>query len=301
MTDRILDFAGSAATLSLREGLLVITRAGMEAQTVPLSDIAVIMVSHPQVVFTQALVAALAQAGGVLVCCDQRHHPAAMLLPLEAHFIQAERFRKQASASLPAQKRMWKELVRAKIEAQGAVLAELHGQDRGLRELSRRVRSGDSGNLESVAAQRYWPQLFADAGFRRGNEADPRNSLLNYGYAVMRAATARAVCAAGLHPSLGVHHANRYNAFCLADDLMEPLRPLVDRTVATWCAGREASAWGLDKTAKSELIASVTARYRVAGESRTLFDILTRTTQALATALTEPGQVFHFPDVDAAR
>jgi len=300
MTDRILDFAESPAALSLREGLLVIARPEAETHTVPLNDIAVIVASHRQVMFTQALVAALAQAGGVLVCCNERHHPAAMLMPLEAHFIQAERFRKQAAASVPTQKRIWKELVRTKIAAQGAVLMELRGQDPGLRELSRRVRSGDAGNSESVAAQRYWPRLFADTGFRRGNEEDPRNPLLNYGYAVVRAATARAVCAAGLHPSLGVHHANRYNAFALADDLMEPLRPLVDRRVVRWCEARGRPEWSLSKTSKPELIGCLAARYRVDGESRTLFDILGRVSQALAAALTGEAAEFRFPEIHAA-
>lgn len=116
----------------------------------------------------------------------------------------------------------------------------------------------------------------------------------------MRAATARAVCAAGLHPSLGVHHGNRYNAFCLADDLMEPLRPVVDRAVGKWCAEFEPPDWTLNKTAKLNLIGCVAARYRADGESRTLFDILGRVAQALAAALTGEGKELRFPDIHAA-
>ncbi|MCX6625367.1 MAG: type II CRISPR-associated endonuclease Cas1 [Acidobacteria bacterium] len=121
--------------------------------------------------------------------------------------------------------------------SQGRALLTLRGEDSGLRALSLRVRSGDAGNLESVAAVRYWPRLFGDTTFRRGDEGDARNALLNYGYTIARAAAARALCAAGLHPTLGVHHANRNNAFCLADDFMEPLRPVVDVTVAGLCEG----------------------------------------------------------------
>ena len=300
MTDRILDFAESSAFLSLRDGLLVIARDGVELQTIPLSDIAVIVASNRQVMFTQALVAALAKAGGMLICCDERHHPAAVLLPYEANFEQAERFRKQSLASLPVKKRLWQELVRAKIAAQGRTLSALHGEDAGLEAASKRVLSGDSGNLEAVAAVRYWPKLFGDPAFRRGDDEDPRNALLNYGYALVRAASARALCASGLHPTLGVHHSNRSNAFCLADDFMEPLRPLVDRVVAKHLEDLGSGVPAVNKTAKTALISGVLSRYRAGGETRTLFDILTRTTSCFAAALTGEARVFSFPDLDAA-
>ncbi len=283
--------------LSLRDGLLVISRSGCQ-ERIPVKDIAVILASHRQVTFTQAVVAELAREGGVLVCCDHRHHPAAMLLPLERHHHQADRFRRQASASLPTRKRIWKEIVRAKIRAQGENLKVLRGQDYGLAELSRRVRSGDSGNHEAIAAQRYWPRLFADKAYRRGNDADGRNALLNYGYAVIRAMAARAVCAAGLHPSLGVHHKNRSNAFCLADDLMEPCRPLVDSVVAGIVLRSVPEQWHLTRENKETVLECAIGRYRVGDESRTLFDILARTAQELAAALTGERGRFRFPRID---
>jgi CRISPR-associated protein Cas1 len=300
VTDRILDFSESGAVLSLRDGLLAIACEGQELQRIPIADIAVIMASHRQVVFTQSVVAALAKAGGVLVCCDERHHPAAMLLPFEANFEQAERFRKQAEAPLPVRKRLWQEIVRAKIAAQSQVLTAIRGEDGGLLALSRRVRSGDAGNTEAVAAARYWPLLFRDGAFLRGNKGDPRNALLNYGYTVMRAAAARALCAAGLHPTLGVHHANKNNAFCLADDFMEPLRPLIDRTVARYCDDIQPAVPSLNRTAKAVLISCALTRYRTDGEYRTLFDILARTAGILVDTFTGNTKGFRYPDLDAS-
>jgi len=297
MTNQILDFSDKPAMLRSRNGLLVVCRDEGEV-TIPLADISVIVASHRQVVFTQAVVTDIARNGGVLICCNERHHPSAMLLPLEQHYQQAERFQKQAVAALPVKKRIWKEIVREKVSAQGRVLAACRDKDAGLLVLSGRVRSGDSGNLEAVAAQRYWPKVFGDPGFRRGDAEDPRNGLLNYGYAIVRAMTARALCAAGLHPSLGVHHHNRANAFCLADDLMEPCRPLVDLVVVRWCEKNEESDWAVGKEQKRYLLENLSRRFRVAGEARTLFDILTRTAQSMASVLTGERREFHYPKID---
>jgi CRISPR-associated protein Cas1 len=298
VTNRILDFAESAAFVHLSDELLVVRRQGEETARIPVADIAVIIASHREVTMTQAAIAALASAGGILVCCDEKHRPAGMLMPLAGHTTQAERFRKQAEASEPVRKRIWQELVRAKIQAQAAALESARGEDGGLRALAARVRSGDAGNSESIAAQRYWPRLF-DRSFRRGNEEDTRNHLLDYGYAILRAACCRAICASGLHPSLGVHHTNRYNCFALADDFMEPCRPLIDRGVAGLCGDADAGSVTLDRTAKAALIGAVLGRYRTGEESRTLFDILTRSAQELANRLTGESTGFRFPDIDA--
>jgi CRISPR-associated protein Cas1 len=150
-----------------------------------------------------------------------------MMLPLDAHHVQTERHRAQGEASAPTRKRIWQRLIAAKIAQQADVLVHFTGHHGGLLPLSKRVRSGDPDNLEAQAAQRYWPSLFG-RDFRRDRDADGINALLNYGYAVMRAAIARAVVASGLIPSLGVFHSNRSNPFCLADDLLEPYRPYVD-------------------------------------------------------------------------
>lgn len=282
MTDRLLDFSESPAALSTENGLLVVRVLGRRTDTVPLADIAAVVTSHRQVVLTQNLIAELGKAGAVLICCDERHHPVSMLLPLEGHHAQAERFRAQAAVSAPIKKRVWQELIREKLEMQSAVLHSLQGDDGGIGALAPRVRSGDPENIEATAAHRYWPRLFGDSSFRRGDPQDGRNALLNYGYSLLRALTARAICAAGLHPSLGVHHSNRYNAFGLADDLMEPLRPLMDCRVAEICRDWLPDQWVVNKTAKLALLSVVAGRYVTGGESRTLFDIVSRRAQRLA-------------------
>jgi CRISPR-associated protein Cas1 len=187
--------------------------------------------------------------------------------------------------SVPTRKRLWQQIVRAKIKAQGELLRELHGSDQGLIALSARVRSGDQGNLEAQAARRYWQHLFPGKPFRRGSDEVDQNRHLDYGYTVLRAAVARALCAAGLHPSIGLQHSNRYNPFCLSADVMEPFRPLIDRCVAQWIAREDAGA-PLDSRAKSWLIGAVTARYIYEREERTLFDILLRVANSLAKCIT---------------
>jgi len=294
MTDRIIDISEESVHLSARNSLLVIERS-CEEVTIPLEDIAVVVVSHPWVTFTHAVFTGLAQAGASVVLCDGKHMPAAMLMPLESHFTQAERFVRQARAPAPVCKQLWKQLVRAKIKAQARLLQELRGDDSDLSDLITKVRSGDPTNVESQASRRYWPALFG-AEFRRDRFGEDENRFLNYGYAVLRAIVARAVCAAGLHPSLGLHHHNRYDAFCLVDDLMEPFRPIVDRAVFHLCEERGAAA-PLDKQTKAALLGALTGKYEVEGEKRTLFDIVTRTAQSLAAVFAGERDRLVLPDV----
>ena len=300
MTDRILDVSEAPAKLSVRDEQLVIEPARAEPATVPLSDIAVVVASHPQVRYSQAVLAGLAEHGGSFVVCDRRCLPVAMVLPLEGHYVQAERFARQAVLPLPAKKRLWRQIVQAKIAAQAATLEALHGDDYGLRALVTRVRSGDPANVEARASQRYWPRLFGEASFRRNRDAEDQNRDLNYGYAVLRASVARAVAACGLHPSLGLHHSNRYNAFALADDLMEPFRPLVDRGVAA-----SISEWGMrgsfDKAAKAEVLDAILRRFEHEGESRTLFDWLSRTASSLAAVCMGARRDLFLPALGPAR
>ncbi|MBZ0254251.1 MAG: type II CRISPR-associated endonuclease Cas1, partial [Candidatus Methylomirabilis sp.] len=220
-------------------------------------------------------------SGGAFVACDEKHLPVGMLLPIDAHFVQAERFARQAEAAFPVKKRLWKQVVQAKIRAQGRLLDALHGKDMGLLPMAGRVRSGDPDNLEAQASRRYWGALFDKPGFRRDRTAEDANRNLNYGYAVLRAIVARAVCAAGLHPSLGLHHHNRYDAFCLADDLMEPFRPVVDGAVVRWVRERGEGA-PFDREAKARLLEALTGRFEAEGEARTLFDLAARAASSLA-------------------
>jgi CRISPR-associated protein Cas1 len=281
--DRILDIAERPARLSVRNAQLVIEPEGGEEVTTPICEVAVLVLSQPHVSLTQAVVSGLAENGGTVVFMDGKHLPSAMTLPLQVHSTQTERFAAQIGASGPLRKRLWQQLVRAKIRAQGNLLKELHGEDGGLIAMADRVRSGDSDHLEAQASRRYWPLLFADPHFRRGREGPDQNAHLNYGYAILRATVSRALCAAGLHPSFGLQHHNRYDPFCLANDVMEPFRPVVDRAVFFWIQDHDPAA-PLDKHAKAALLAPFLARYEVEGESRTLFDAVARAASDLAGA-----------------
>ena len=200
-------------------------------RTVPIEDIGVVVLDNKQITITQALMAMLLDNNVAIVTCDDRHHPVGLFLPLDGPNRQNERFREQLNASEPLRKQMWQQTVTAKILGQAFVLSTQHIENQNLLAWSKAVRSGDADNLEGRAAAYYWRNVFGDTSFVRGQEGDPPNNLLNYGYAIVRAMVARALVAAGLLPTLGIHHHNRYNAYCLADDIMEPYRPYVDLTV----------------------------------------------------------------------
>jgi len=288
MIDRIVEIA-NPARLSIRDAQLVIERPKEEQLslpfTTPVSEIAVLLLAHPQISLSQAVLSRIAECGGSVVTIDGNFLPASMLLPVQSHFIQTERFAKQMELPLPTRKRLWQQIVRAKIKAQGQLLRELHGDDQGLLALAARVRTGDQGNLEAQAARKYWGLIFADKAFRRGSGNPDQNRHLDYGYTVLRAAVARALCSAGLHPSIGLRHKNRYDAFCLAADVMEPFRPLVDRRVSEWIAKEDATG-PIDPKTKSWLIGATTSRYFLDREERSLFDIVLRTANSLAKCIT---------------
>jgi len=295
MINRILDFSESPARLRVRYAQLIVQRENLPEVSMPLADLAVVVVAHPQVTFSQAVLSGLASAGGVFVTCNGQNLPVGMMLPLTCHHAQTERFAAQARAALPVRKRLWRQLVRAKIAAQAALLVELRGTDFGLQQLAGLVRSGDPSNIEARAARRYWSRLFADLDFRRHRENEDQNILLNYGYAVLRAIVARAICAAGLHPSLGIHHHNRYNAFCLADDLMEPFRPAVDRAVAEYMSTHD-EPYQLESSAKQNIIGELTGRFIINGEQRTLFDAAARMASSLAEVFLGNAERLELPD-----
>lgn len=302
VSDQIVEIA-NPARLSVKESQLVIEREGFLPFITPVSGIHTLLLAHPQITLTEAVISRLAEAGAMVVTIDSRYLPVAMTLPLDAHYLQTERLRAQMELGAAKRKRLWQEIVRAKIRAQGMLLKDLHSSDGGLTAMAARVRSGDPENLEAQAARRYWGLIFGDEKFRRGAdqvEGSDQNRHLDYGYTVLRAAAARAVCAAGLHPSIGLRHHNRYDAFCLAADLMEPFRPVVDRRVAGWAAEHGASG-PLDPATKKWLIGGVTMRYLVEREERTLPDILLRTASALAAAIAGGRERLEIPELTPCR
>lgn len=229
--DRIVDIATDGRHLSLHRGFLVVSQDREEIGRIALDDVHAVLIHAHGTTWSANLIAALAERGAPVVHCGANHAPVAMTLPLVGHHAQNARFRAQWNASVPLTKQMWRHLVSAKIVMQGAVLAwrGIDGAE-SFPLMARRVKSGDTDNLEAQAARRYWPLLMGP-DFRRDRDSPGANGLLNYGYAVMRATVARAVVAAGLHPTIGIAHANRGNPLALADDLIEPFRPLVDALV----------------------------------------------------------------------
>lgn len=202
-------------------------------KTIPIEDVGVVILDNKQITITHGLIEALLANNCALITCDSRRMPVGLHLPLEGNTTQSERFQAQIDASVPLKKQLWQQTVQAKISNQAYVLSTCRKQVvKNMLVWSRDVKSGDSDNLEGRAAAYYWANMFPNIeGFRRGREGVPPNNLLNYGYAVLRAVIARALVASGLLPTLGIHHHNRYNAYCLADDIMEPYRPYVDKLV----------------------------------------------------------------------
>ncbi len=216
------------ARLSLTDGQLVVDQTDGVAK-IPLEDVAWLVLDTPQATLTTALLSACMAAGLAIVTTDARHTPSGLMLPFHGHFRQGAVAALQADISTPLRKRLWQSVVQAKIANQAAMLTEAGGDGRAIAAMAVLVASGDTANVEARAARAYWGGLFT--GFRREDGTDKRNMLLNYGYAVVRAAVARGLVAAGLLPAFGIGHASASNAFNLADDMVEPFRPFVDRVV----------------------------------------------------------------------
>ena len=233
MIKRTLYF-GQVAYLSLRDGQLLVRLPAEEgSRSIPIEDIGVLILDHQQISITHGLMNALEAHKCALITCSASHMPSGLFLPLDAHSLQSERFRVQIEATLPLKKQLWQQTVRMKIQNQARVLEEIYTQPQAnMLAWVKQVRSGDPDNLEARAAVYYWANLFPSLPkFTREREESAPNALLNYGYALLRAAVARSLVSVGLLPTLGIHHHNRYNAYCLADDIMEPYRPYVDKFV----------------------------------------------------------------------
>lgn len=285
-------YFGNPAYLSLRDGQLVIRPAetrgtaggasGGETVTRPIEDLGVVVLDHPQLTITAGAIEALLENNCAVVTCDRHRLPLGLLLPLYGNTTQNERFRHQLEASLPLRKQLWQQTVQAKIANQAAVLASCSSAEvQCMRVWAGAVRSGDPENLEARAAAYYWKMLFTDiADFIRDREGPPPNHLLNYGYAILRAVVARALVGSGLHPTLGIHHHNRYNAYCLADDIMEPYRPYVDRLVYGLCQELGAAV-PLDRSVKARLLAIPTLDVCIGGKRSPLMVAVARTTATL--------------------
>lgn len=230
MVGQLLEITRSGVSVHKHHGFLVVKENGVETGRIGIENIEAVLVSSPGVMWSNTALAELATRQIPVMILGPSFSPVSVFLPLIGHHVQAERFRAQAEAKLPLRKRAWASLVRQKIAAQAEALDRIGESSARLRRLMKSVRSGDPNNHEAQAAQVYWPLLMG-AGFKRERQEAGANALLNYGYTVLRAATARAIVSAGLHPSLSLHHRSGGDALALADDLMEPFRPTVDLTV----------------------------------------------------------------------
>ena len=234
------------AYLSLKNSQLVIRLPEVEScdnlsdsfkqqseRTIPIEDIGVVLLDNKRITITSSALEALIENNSAVITCDSKNMPIGLLLPLCGNTTQNERFRMQVDASLPLKKQLWQQTIKQKISNQAKILSIYTNADVGcMYAWADKVRSGDPDNLEARAAAYYWKNIFTDiSDFVRGRDGEPPNNLLNYGYAILRAVVARSLVASGLLPTLGIHHHNRYNAYCLADDVMEPYRPYVDGLV----------------------------------------------------------------------
>ncbi len=230
MIGRIVEIAEDKRYLSLHRGFMVVKSEGEEIGRISLDQIDGLIVSGHGTTHSSNLLAELAERGIPFVLCASNYLPVAILWPLSGNYHQSKRIKAQLAAKKPVRKRLWKNIVKAKLAMQAAVLGAVGQPTVPLSSLVPKVKSGDPDNLEAQGARRYWPLLLGK-DFRRDRHAEDHNALLNYGYTIIRSATARGIAAAGLHPSLGLHHSSSFNPMGLADDLMEPFRPLVDLRV----------------------------------------------------------------------
>lgn len=235
MIKRTLYF-GNPTYLKAKDQQMVVEYPSGDSETksVPIEDIGVIILDSPQITITHVLLNKLLANNTAIITTDERHMPSGLLYPLESNTLQSERFAVQLTASVPLKKQLWQQTVQSKIQNQAFLLKSIGIDIEPMLYWARSVKSGDPDNYEGRAAAFYWKNLFegyTEDVFTRGRYDEEPNNLLNYGYAILRAVIARSLVASGLLPTLGIHHHNRYNAFCLADDIMEPYRPFVDRIV----------------------------------------------------------------------
>lgn len=288
-------YFGNPAYLSLRNSQLVIKLPEMLAVknpteeirqasevTKPIEDLGVVVLDNRQITITQGLIAALLDNNCTIISCDEHSMPTGLMLPLYGNTTQNERFRDQLDSSLPLRKQLWQQTVQQKIENQARALEESTGEAHDCMHIwAKEVRSGDPDNLEGRAAAYYWRNFFPMIeGFTRSRERDCPNNLLNYGYAILRAVIARALVCSGLLPTLGIHHHNRYNAYCLADDIMEPYRPFVDRLVSQLIQ-KYGTNIELTRNIKAELLSIPSIDVSIGNKHSPLMVAATQTTASL--------------------
>ena len=287
-------YIGNPAYLKLKDNQLKIEDPLTKEVkgSVPVEDMGFLVLDHPQITLSHPVILALQQQNVAIISCDESHLPLGLMLPISGHVEHSERLKHQINCSEPLRKQLWKQTVEAKIYQQKEVLRKRDLAHGSLLKYMNEVKSGDSTNMEGIAAQYYWSQLFDD--FTRERKGDAPNNFLNFGYAVLRSMVARALVSSGLHPTIGIFHRNKYNAYCLADDIMEPYRPYVDDLVVDWITHPE-STHTLDKSAKAHLLQLATKDVYINGLQRPLMTALSITTSSLCKCFMGESRMIHYP------
>jgi CRISPR-associated protein Cas1 len=282
MIKRTLYFGNPSYLKTTNEQMVIEMQDTGETKTVPIEDIGIVILDHQQITITQSLLAKLLSNNTAVITCDNTHHPVGLQLCLDGHTLQSQKFKAQINASAPLKKQLWQQTVSAKIENQATLLKEERVENKYLLNLASMVKSGDSGNCEAKAALYYWKHIFPGfLEFKRERYGLPPNNLLNYGYAILRALVARSLVASGLLPTLGIFHRNQYNAYCLADDIMEPYRPYADKVVCGIIRGN-GRFLEITPSMKKELLSIPAMDVMIDGQKSPLMNAVQRTTASLA-------------------
>jgi len=298
MIKRTLYFGNPAYLKTKNEQLLIDLDEMDEPKSVPIEDIGLVILDHQQITITQAVMAKLLQNNTAIITCDNTHHPVGLQLCLDGHTLQSQKFKAQINASSPLKKHLWQQTVSKKIENQAALLFIERAENKYLLNLASSVKSGDSSNNEAKAASYYWKHIFPEfLEFRRERYGPPPNNLLNYGYAILRAIVARSLVASGLLPTLGIFHRNQYNAYCLADDVMEPYRPYVDQIVCGIIRGN-GKFLEMTPSMKKELLQIPAMDVVIDGQKSPLMNAVQRTTASLAKCFEGSSRKILYPELE---
>ena len=282
MIKRTLYFGNPAYLKTKDEQLVIELQETGEVKSAPIEDIGILILDHQQITITQAVLVKLLANNTAIITCDNTHHPVGLQLSLDGHTLQSQKFKVQIEASVPLKKQLWQQTITAKITNQANLLKQERIENKYMLNLAQCVKSGDSDNSEARAAVYYWKNIFPDfLQFRRERYGPPPNNLLNYGYAILRAIVARSLVSSGLLPTLGIHHRNQYNAYCLADDIMEPYRPFVDKVVCHIIT-MNGNFLEMTPTMKKQLLEIPGMDVMMEGQKSPLMNAVQRTTASLA-------------------
>lgn len=291
-------FIGNPALITKKDLQLVIENVETnEKKSVPIEDIGVLVLDNPQITLTQALISSLLENNAAILITDQKHLPFGLQLPMFSHHAFTEKMYQQLESSLPLKKNLWQQTIIAKITNQASLLRELGIDDGKLQQLIKIVNSGDPQNVEGRAAAYYWDRIFGEkSSFTRSREGDSPNNLLNYGYAILMSVVARSLTGSGLLPALGIHHRNKYNPWCLANDIMEPYRPYVDRLVHSIMQEEENLDY-LSTPIKKKLLQIPVIDIKIEGKSSPLMVGMQRTTASLSACFEGSSRKILYPEL----